>query len=98
MRAKDVVGRKIVGIRHICWYNAAMRHMETSCVRIILDDGSEIFPVAFETADCPEATLLYCPPEPSPTGRHRTAGACPTLRPTWQTTRLSTVHRVATAG
>lgn len=49
MRARDVVGRTIVGVKHVRWWNAHTDTLETTCDCIILDNGRVIYAVTIET-------------------------------------------------
>lgn len=66
MRARDVVGRTIVGIRHVTYFNAHVGQRQVDCVQIQLDNGGIISAEAYETIDIPQTTLRYIPPPCSP--------------------------------
>lgn len=57
MNTKQIVGRRIVAVFHNRFYNKHLKRMETVVNRIELDDGSIIYPIAFETEDGPGAIL-----------------------------------------
>lgn len=57
MKSRDVIGKKIVRVDHTRWFNSHRRAWEKTVDRIVLDDGSMLRPFAFETRDCPAATI-----------------------------------------
>ena len=77
MRARDVVGRRIVAVEHSRWWNEHLRRLETTCVRLVLDDGSVIWPDAFESLDAPVGDLIHFRRSPSPGAPTPEKGAPP---------------------
>lgn len=62
MRKRDVVGRRIVDVRYArIEIRGSPREMETVVVALVLDNGREVRPFAFETDDSPESTMLLTP-------------------------------------
>lgn len=62
MRARAVVGRRIVGVEHVRWFNTQLGRIQTDCIRIRLDDGSSIVADAFETENGgPETDMRHVP-------------------------------------
>lgn len=64
MRARDVVGKRIVAIDQVRWWNAHLGRFMYTVERIRLEDGSHVYPAAFATENLPEATIYYTPPRP----------------------------------
>jgi len=50
MRAREVVGRKIVAIRQERFYSEHLRHMTCNVVGLVLDSGTVLVPVVDEGA------------------------------------------------
>lgn len=65
MRSRDVVGRKIVRVDHERFYNDHLGRLETVVERIVLDDGSVLYPEAFETGDIAQGNILHVKKEAS---------------------------------
>jgi len=64
MRARDVVGRRIVRVDHgPRWYNRQASCWTQDCVRLHLDNGATIVAYAYETEDTPEANMRLVPPQ-----------------------------------
>ena len=57
MRARDVIGKKIVAVEHDRWYDSLQKKSRRDCTRLVLEDGSIIVCLAYETIDCPAATM-----------------------------------------
>jgi hypothetical protein len=62
MNTRDVIGRRIVKVDHVRWYNAHLNRLETDVERIWLDDGSFLHPFAYETPDSPSGTIFHIKP------------------------------------
>lgn len=58
MKAKDAVGRKIVGVRQTRWFNDYSHKHEITVDALILDNGTELRPFGFPTETDHAATLL----------------------------------------
>ncbi len=59
MRTRDVRGRRIVDVRHRRRWNDHTKRFEYDVVAIILDDGTLLYPFAYETEESPEATIFH---------------------------------------
>jgi hypothetical protein len=59
MKAREVVGRRIIGVTHDRFYNEHLHRWEVVVSEIRLDDGSRLVPYCFETIDQPAATVLH---------------------------------------
>lgn len=62
MKARDVIGKKIVAIQQEVFWNAHIAKNETAVSAIVLEDGTRLVPIATETVDQPLVTILVCRP------------------------------------
>ena len=62
MTSRDIIGRCIEKVEHRRWYNEHLKRTEIVVDRIILDDGSVLYPFAFETTSEPAATIHHVKP------------------------------------
>lgn len=59
MRARDVVGKRIVAVRHNRFHNQNTGRSMTVVSEIELHDGSVLRPFAFEGIDTPEGDIVH---------------------------------------
>lgn len=57
MKARDVIGKRIVRIVHERWYNEHLKRHETDCIVLVLEDGTRIIAEAYETVEQPAVTM-----------------------------------------
>lgn len=63
MRARDVVGRRIVAVRHDRAFNKQTGRMATLCCEIELDDGSRLRAHAVEFEFEPQGDIIHAKAE-----------------------------------